>query len=275
MTCQDEISLEILHEVQVLQEQSDNILQDCTSKRLDPTFVERSKKTCDEILNSETVESLRERQRCIDCLQELAHAVLDYTYHHETVLASEDFPEVHSREMIAKIFCYFDKVEELCRKAFKGVEVTAVLGLEIVECLLWRRGALLYMFCSTVQADKDRLAKVPATFKQDIILGVNYLQNLLRVRDSHPHEEEVEEEIEDNKLNAMGIYSSTHLLSLVYGGEMCYWFIQLKYEDESFKAKEIGIEMLMKYLKAVQDSLDLYGWDIKRPEEFLHYLQSQ
>ena len=42
-----------------------------------------------------------------------------------------------------------------------------ILGDELLECLYWRRGALLYMYCSTVCEDEKRdKTKVP-------LVGVN------------------------------------------------------------------------------------------------------
>ena len=45
-------------------------------------------------------------------------------------------------------------------------QLEEVLGSEIAECLHWRRGALLYMYCSTVQEDKERLKRNSETFRQ-------------------------------------------------------------------------------------------------------------
>lgn len=37
-----------------------------------------------------------------------------------------------------------------------------VLGPEIVECMAWRKGALMYMYCATIQEeDKDRIKEDP------------------------------------------------------------------------------------------------------------------
>lgn len=42
----------------------------------------------------------------------------------------------------------------------------AVLGIELLECLYWRRGALLYMFCHTVKGRQEWLTDKPALFKK-------------------------------------------------------------------------------------------------------------
>lgn len=44
------------------------------------------------------------------------------------------------------------------------VQVQAVLGLELLECVYWRRGALLYMYCHTLHQRKQWIKKNKATF---------------------------------------------------------------------------------------------------------------
>ena len=47
----------------------------------------------------------------------------------------------------------------MCDKISPGRRPEELLGNEIAECLLWRKGALLYMYCSTVRQDDDRVNK--------------------------------------------------------------------------------------------------------------------
>lgn len=42
-----------------------------------------------------------------------------------------------------------------------------VLGPEIMECMAWRKGALMYMYCATVQEeDKARIEEDPQSFAE-------------------------------------------------------------------------------------------------------------
>lgn len=41
-----------------------------------------------------------------------------------------------------------------------------ILGTELVECLYWRRGALLYMYCHTVKERSEWLQENIAIFKK-------------------------------------------------------------------------------------------------------------
>ena len=43
-------------------------------------------------------------------------------------------------------------------------QVQSVLGLELLECLYWRRGALLYMYCHTLHQRKQWIKKNKGTF---------------------------------------------------------------------------------------------------------------
>lgn len=44
------------------------------------------------------------------------------------------------------------------------LQVQSVLGLELLECLYWRRGALLYMYCHTLHQRKQWIKKNKETF---------------------------------------------------------------------------------------------------------------
>jgi len=44
----------------------------------------------------------------------------------------------------------------MCEVVLPGSRLEELLGSEIAECALWRRGALLYMYCSTMQEHSDR-----------------------------------------------------------------------------------------------------------------------
>lgn len=41
-----------------------------------------------------------------------------------------------------------------------------ILGAELLECLYWRKGALLYMYCHTAKERSEWLQENIATFKQ-------------------------------------------------------------------------------------------------------------
>lgn len=45
-------------------------------------------------------------------------------------------------------------------------QLTDIIGPEMQECILWRKGALLYMYSSTVQEDIERVQKQALEFKQ-------------------------------------------------------------------------------------------------------------
>lgn len=47
---------------------------------------------------------------------------------------------------------------------FAARQVQSVLGLEQLECLYWRRGALLYMYCHTLHQRKQWIKKNKDTF---------------------------------------------------------------------------------------------------------------
>lgn len=61
---------------------------------------------------------------------------------------------------------YLDKIGNMCEAVLPGSQLEELLGSEIAECILWRRGALLYMYCSTIQEDSDRLQRQLDEYRQ-------------------------------------------------------------------------------------------------------------
>lgn len=77
-----------------------------------------------------------------------------------------------------------------------------------------------------------------------------------------------------------GIYSDTHLLAMMYAGEMCYWYSQLKKNhpllpSSDLDERQIGVKYLQDYLKAVKGPLSVQGWSTERAEQFLHYFKKE
>lgn len=99
--------------------------------------------------------------------------------------------------------------------------------------------------------------------------GVGHLQKMLRVK------REITEWNGDQHavdLVNMGVYSDTHPLCMMYAGEMCYWYCQFNRKSmPDFNAKEIGQDLLSKYIKIVKSPL-MFGWTSDKAEEFLTFL---
>ena len=52
----------------------------------------------------------------------------------------------------------YAKPVELVKKVFGDFSLPMeILGKDFVECLHWRKGALIYMYCSTLQEQKERI----------------------------------------------------------------------------------------------------------------------
>lgn len=211
-------------------------------------------------------------------LQQFAEAILDFTYHDEQVLTDEDeFPEQNSKERIAVIFVYLEKIRSMCEKISPGSRLEELLGNEIAECILWRKGALLYAYCATVRKDEERLKKEMVEYRQNLQKGVHYLQSLFKIRDAVLDTTHVPGENDTLELLKMGVYSSTHLLALMYAGEMCYWFITSAKEstDAERAAHNLGQEMLDTYIQAVEQMPELQGWSNDQAKKYLSELKAR
>ncbi|KAL4235889.1 hypothetical protein ACF0H5_004278 [Mactra antiquata] len=206
-------------------------------------------------------------------LQQYAEALLDFTYHDEQILSDiDEFPAQTTKERIAQIFGYLDKINTMCEKVSPGCRLEELLGYEIAECLLWRKGALLYGYCSTVKKDDKRLHAECQEYRQCLQKGVRYLQSLFKIRDAILNTTHVLGENDTLELLKMGIYSSTHLLALMYAGEMCYWYITSANEntDSVRAARNLGMEMLDIYIQATEQIVELkHGWSNDQAKQYL------
>ncbi|XP_052774282.1 RAB7A-interacting MON1-CCZ1 complex subunit 1-like [Mya arenaria] len=210
-------------------------------------------------------------------LQQFAEAILDFTYHDENLLTEEEFPEKNSKDRIAKIFDYLDRINEMCGEVSPRSKPEELLGNEIGECLLWRRGALLYGYCATIQGDEERRVRQIVELRENLQKGVHYLQGLFKIRDSVFDTTHVSVGHDTMDLLKLGIYSDTHLLALMYGGEMCYWYINSTKDvtDSEKAARTFGIKMLTTYTQAVETLPELQGtWSTERAKQLLQELKS-
>uniref|UniRef100_A0A8C6X6Z9 RAB7A interacting MON1-CCZ1 complex subunit 1 n=2 Tax=Elapinae TaxID=42168 RepID=A0A8C6X6Z9_NAJNA len=195
----------------------------------------------------------------------------------------EEFPEESSLQ----------KVEELIgalssQKTWSMKVPLEILGIELLECLYWRRGALIYMFCHTVKGRKEWLRKETDLLKKFLKEGIHYLIKMLDFRcTDNPNEEFVVQDTGTAILVNEGIFSDTHLLAMMYCGEMCYW--GLKYcgdqgtelhrelpgssENIIMDFQEIGEKMLTKYIAVCEGPLRSHGWDTKNAKRILDYFK--
>ncbi|KAL2294239.1 hypothetical protein Nmel_007964 [Mimus melanotis] len=151
-------------------------------------------------------------------------AVLDITYFEENQLVDEDFPEEYSLQKLKELICVLSEPEDLVRECGIKEEPINILGAELLECLYWRKGALLYMYCHTAKERTEWLQENTATFKKCLNDGVHYLMKMLSFRCPLQLDEDVSHQDKDTaRLLSEGIFSDTHLLAMMYSGEMCYW----------------------------------------------------
>uniref|UniRef100_A0A3P8RKV8 Uncharacterized protein n=1 Tax=Amphiprion percula TaxID=161767 RepID=A0A3P8RKV8_AMPPE len=85
-------------------------------------------------------------------LQDYTQIILDITFYEEKKLVDQEFPEDCSPFKIQQL------LEDLTEP--EVLKILPVLGLELLECLDWRRGALLYMSCHTLHQWKQWIKKI-------------------------------------------------------------------------------------------------------------------
>ncbi|KAJ7335024.1 hypothetical protein JRQ81_012965 [Phrynocephalus forsythii] len=222
-------------------------------------------------------------------------ALLDITYFEENQLVDEDFPEEYSLGKVEELINALSEPELLVIESRTAQEPLSVLGVELLECLYWRRGALLYMFCHTVKERKEWLTEKTGSLKKLLDGGVHYLVKMLGFRSSgNPSEECLFEDANTAKLVCEGVFSDTHLLAMMYCGEMCYWGLKCCGKEMDQKQsrgaasnddpanslhsqvldfRETGEKMVQKYITVCEGPLKSQNWDTKNAKRILDFFQ--
>ncbi|KAK2521072.1 RAB7A-interacting MON1-CCZ1 complex subunit 1 [Columba livia] len=228
-----------------------------------------------------------------------AQAVLDITYFEENQLVNEDFPEESSLQKVKELICILSEPEDLVRECNINEKPINILGAELLECLYWRKGALLYMYCHTARERSRWLRENIAVFKQCLNDGVHYLMKMLSFRCPLQLNEDVSLQDKDTaRLLSEGIFSDTHLLAMMYSGEMCYWGLRhcgngkqeslettdpvsnsdlaCRSQSVPLDFRETGKNMLTKYVAVCEGPLKDQGWNTATAKHMLcYFMKSQ
>ncbi|XP_074935478.1 RAB7A-interacting MON1-CCZ1 complex subunit 1 [Phalacrocorax aristotelis] len=227
-------------------------------------------------------------------LQLFTQAVLDITYFEENQLVDEDFPEESSLQKVKELICILSEPEGLVRECNINEEPISILGAELLECLYWRKGALLYMYCHTAKERSEWLQANIAIFKKCLDDGVHYLMKMLSFRCPLQQNEDISCQDKDTaRLLSEGIFSDTHLLAMMYSGEMCYWGLRhcgegkqeslettdsvsnsdLGHRSQSMSLdfREMGKNILTKYVAICEGPLKGQGWNTTTAKGMLCY----
>ena len=90
-------------------------------------------------------------------LHNFSQSVLDLTYYQECSLANSEFSNTASLTIIAGIIHTLSLPAQLCGPPGG---LSQVLGTELLECLYWRVGAMLYMYCFSIYEKEERRASM-------------------------------------------------------------------------------------------------------------------
>ncbi|GAB1609783.1 UPF0600 protein C5orf51 homolog isoform X1, partial [Argonauta hians] len=225
--------------------------------------------------NSHCTEGLSPNVPQYSKLRLFTKAMLDFTYYSESDLSATEFPENSSEDKVKEVLKQLERPVEICLQLFPEVKPIDILGEELIECIYWRQGALLYMYCCTVSNDVPRRSRMQETFDQNLLQGIQYLSKMKEVR---------KKENEDYQCSSphtlhmikKGVYSDTHLLSFMYKGELSYWYLQGRRPqttqgDTGFldiMAAE-GKADLETYVEVVEGPLKNQGWTSNRARDLL------
>ncbi|XP_061473229.1 RAB7A-interacting MON1-CCZ1 complex subunit 1 isoform X2 [Rhineura floridana] len=144
-------------------------------------------------------------------------------------------------------------------------------------------------------SEPEALINERGTTEEFLNEGIYYLMKMLEFRcSSNPSEEFSSRDTDAARLIHEGVFSDTHLLAMMYCGEMCYW--GLKYCGEEKEGgqstmagpsreqpgsprnkapdfREMGEKMLLKYITVCKGALQLHDWDTKHAKLILDYFK--
>ncbi|KAM5264851.1 RAB7A-interacting MON1-CCZ1 complex subunit 1 [Ctenodactylus gundi] len=227
-------------------------------------------------------------------LELYTQAILDMTYFEENKLVDEDFPEDSSSQKVKELISFLSEPEILVKENNMHPKLCDVLGDELLECLSWRRGALLYMYCHSLTKRKEWLLTKTSVLKKYLVDGINYLLQMLNYRCPIQLNEGVSfQDLDTAKLLSAGVFSDIHLLAMMYSGEMCYW--GLKYcanqqpdnhevdpalsapsctaHTEPLDFREVGEKILKKYVSVCEGPLKEQEWNTTNAKHILNFFQ--
>ncbi|RDD40235.1 UPF0600 protein C5orf51-like protein [Trichoplax sp. H2] len=183
--------------------------------------------------------------RINNALSLYVQALLDQTYYNECKLLDQNFLVTNADDVVQSIVDELNKpfkLEEKLRTMYSAGK--DIFSIEIKECLFWRCGALIYMFCHTIKNTKKNLNSPGNRILQLLKIGIAFLIRMLNIRKA-PNSDDKDEDIVYNdeatfKLIKQGIYSDTHVLAYAYAGEMCYWHCYY-FKDDAIQKEQITV----------------------------------
>ncbi|XP_076973188.1 RAB7A-interacting MON1-CCZ1 complex subunit 1 [Tamandua tetradactyla] len=226
-------------------------------------------------------------------LELYTQAILDMTYFEENKLVDEDFPEDSSSQKVKELISFLSEPEILVKEN-KHPKHCSLLGDELLECLSWRRGALLYMYCHSLTKRREWLTRKSGLLKKHLVDGITYLLQMLNYRCPIQLNEGVSfQDLETAKLLSEGIFSDIHLLAMMYSGEMCYWGLKhcADQQSESHEVdidmsgasctthkepldfREVGEKILKKYVSVCEGPLKEQEWNTTNAKQILNFFQ--
>ncbi|RWS26177.1 UPF0600 protein C5orf51-like protein [Leptotrombidium deliense] len=254
-----------------------------------------------------------------ELIESYAKAVFDSTFYHENYLTENLFKDESSERDMKTIINLLNAVSTSCSAGVKldksetrnipHWSVISVLGIDYAECISWRQGALLYAFCNIkLNSDATWMNNHQTDFLNYLNDGIKYLHTMLSLRkllenpnssaENKSKNEDIAESViklysiegqkpifeEDDvyKFTESGVYSDSHLLAMMYCGEMCYWYCKYAKDwdlidsDEGCKMinelKELGNKYLKIYIESVEQFFKNVGWSCERAKEIINFL---
>ncbi|XP_005386308.2 PREDICTED: UPF0600 protein C5orf51 homolog isoform X3 [Chinchilla lanigera] len=124
----------------------------------------------------------KEGSNASSLLELYTQAILDMTYFEENKLVDDDFPEDSSSQKVKELISFLSEPEILVKENNIHPKHCDLLGDELLECLSWRRGALLYMYCHSLTKRREWLLRKSNLLKKYLVDGINYLLQMLNYR---------------------------------------------------------------------------------------------
>ena len=190
----------------------------------------------------------------------------------------------------------YTEPEILAKESNMHPKLCGLLGAELLECLSWRRGALLYMYCHSLTKRREWLLRKSNLLQKYLVDGINYLLQMLNYRCPVQLNEGVSfQDLDTAKLLSTGVFSDIHVLAMMYSGEMCYWGLKhctdqqsenhevdtdvfgasCTTHKETLDFREVGEKILKKYVSVCEGPLKEQEWNTANAKQILSFFQQR
>lgn len=130
------------------------------------------------------------------------------------------------------------------------------------------------MYCSTLSKQPE---KQTSQYVASLTEGIKELTTMMNVRQQTAGETDCKDK-STQQLLQKGIFSDTHVLALMYAGEMSYWLLShMPSKDDDLQHSQLVEQckhFLSTYVAVTEGPLKQHGWSTEKAKQILSEISS-